>query len=486
MPYLHGIRIKENPTSVPTPVYNEAGVPVIFGTAPVNLVADPTGAVNKLFLCNNYAEAVEAVGYSDDYASYTLCQAIDAFFKAFAVGPVVLCNVLDPANAAHKTAITQTSAAVTDSQATLTELGIIKSTVTLKNGNTDLEEGTDYTLAFNSEGKLVVTVLTSGITTLTVAGSKLNPSGVTASDVVGAINNTGTKTIYTGIQLVDKVYPTFGLTPSLLLAPGWSHISAVGLALAGKCTDVSGMFTCECVVDIDSGQTVNGAKKYTDVETVKANSGYAHEHMICVWPQVKYAGLKMAFSAIYAAMACYTDCNNDNVPNLSPSNRAIRIGAAVLEDGTEILLDQPQANTLNGIGVVTALNLNGWKAWGNNTAAYPDTTDPKDRWIACRRFFSWWGNSFITTYMEKVDNPANYRLIESVVDSENVRANSLVSTGKCAGLRMVYSKEDNPIGNVIDGKIVFRQYLAPYTPAEDILNVLEFDPDMIEAALGGE
>ena len=88
--------------------------------------------------------------------------------------------------------------------------------------------------------------------------------------------------------------------------------------------------------------------------------------------------------------------------------------------------------------------------------------------------------------MNKVDDPTNYRLIESIVDSENVRGNSLVSMGKCAGIRMVYSKEDNPIASVLDGKIVFRQYLAPYPPAEDILNVLEFDPSMIEAALGGE
>ena len=72
------------------------------------------------------------------------------------------------------------------------------------------------------------------------------------------------------------------------------------------------------------------------------------------------------------------------------------------------------------------------------------------------------------------------------MDSENVRGNSLVSQGKCAGIRMVYNRDDNPKEKVIDGKIVFRQYLAPFTPAEDILNVLEFDPSMIEAALGGE
>ncbi|MFR7629547.1 MAG: hypothetical protein ACLUZ6_02335 [Lachnospira eligens] len=88
--------------------------------------------------------------------------------------------------------------------------------------------------------------------------------------------------------------------------------------------------------------------------------------------------------------------------------------------------------------------------------------------------------------MKKVDDPGNYRLVESIVDSENVRGNSLVSQGKCAGAKIVYSKEDNPVGNIVNGNVVFRQYIAPYTPAEYILDILEFDPTMLEAALGGE
>lgn len=474
MAYLHGVRVQENPTSVPTPVKNEAGVPVIFGTAPVNLVADPAGAVNKLFLCNSFAEAKVAVGYSDDYENYTLCQAMDAFFKAFGVAPVVICNVLDPAT--HKSTYSETLNIV-DGQAVSTKKGILLDG--LKVG--DMTLGTDYTVAFNDDGYLVITVLKSPAeSTVAVSGNVIDASKVTESSIVGSYDS-GTG-VETGIELIRKVYPTFGLTPSLLLAPGWSYKPTVGLALAEKCTDINGMFKCECVVDIDASR----AAKYTDVEQIKQESGFSSPHTICVWPKVKYAGKEMYYSAIYAAMACYTDYNNDNVPNLSPSNRAIRISATVVEDGTEVNLDINQANELNAVGVVTALNLNGFKAWGNNTAAYPDTTDPKDRWIACRRFFSWWGNSFITTYLTKVDDPANYRLIESIVDSENVRGNSLVSQGKCAGIKMVYSKEDNPIANVLDGKIVFKQYLAPYTPAEDILNVLEFDPSMIEAALGGE
>ena len=64
MEYLHGIRIQENPTSMPTPVRNEAGVPVIFGTAPVNLAAHPEDAANRLFLCSTFAEAKAAVGWA--------------------------------------------------------------------------------------------------------------------------------------------------------------------------------------------------------------------------------------------------------------------------------------------------------------------------------------------------------------------------------------------------------------------------------------
>lgn len=478
MPYLHGIRIQENPTSVPTPVLSEAGVPVIFGTAPVNLVADPTGAVNKLFLCNSFAEAKAAVGYSEDYDSFTLCQAMDAFFKAFGVGPIVICNVLDPAT--HKKAYTETIA-ITDGAGVSAKLGILTSGLTVSNGETALELGTDYTLSFNNDGYLVVTMITSGISSVNAAGYQIDATLVEASDIIGGVSSsTGAET---GLELVRKVYPMFGLVPSLLLAPGWSQNPSVGIMLGEKCKNINGMFQCECVVDISSAS--GGATKYDDVAAAKLAAGYENEHMICVWPEVKYAGKKMAMSAMYAALAVYTDYNNDNVPNLSPSNKPFRIMATVLDDGTEVNLDTVQANELNAVGVVTAINLNGFKTWGNNTSAYPGVTDPKDRWIACRRFFTWWGNSFITNYLEKVDNPANYRLIESIVDSENVRGNALVSQGKCAGIRMVYDPAENPVGNVMDGKIRFKQYLAPYTPAEDILNVLEFDPTMIETALGG-
>ena len=80
-----------------------------------------------------------------------------------------------------------------------------------------------------------------------------------------------------------------------------------------------------------------------------------------------------------APLTATVDAGNDDVPYESPSNKDLRITGTVLHDGTEVLLDQQQANDLlNANGIITAINANGWKAWGNNTAAYPSTTDPKD------------------------------------------------------------------------------------------------------------
>lgn len=479
MPYLHGIRVKENPTSIAFPAANKAGVPVIFGTAPVNLASDPANATNKLFLCNTFAEAKEAVGYSEDFASYTLCQAIYAFFLKYAIGPIVICNVLDPST--HKATYTEGSAlAVSDGVATGTVKGVILSTLVVKDSsNNTLTLGTDYTVALDDDGYPVFTILTSGISTITPSGYKVDPSAVTASDLIGSYN--ATTGVSTGFEMVREVYPQFGLAPSFLLAPVWTETRTVGAALQAKCEDINGMFKCECILDLNTTTVIVN----TSVKAEKDAAGYTSPHTIALWPRVKADGHVIAYSAMYAAMATALDHENDDVPSLSPSNKALSIEATVLANGTEVVLDQLQGNVLNAGGIVTAINLNGFKSWGNNTAAYPDTTDPKDRWIACRRFFSWWGNNFIMIYMEKVDDPTNYRLIESVVDSENVRGNSLVSMGKAAGIRMEYHADDNPIENILDGHIVFRQYLAPYTPAEDILNILEFDPSMIEAELNG-
>ena len=80
MAYKHGVYNTEQATSLTVPVQGSAGLQVIFGTAPIHLAKDPAAAVNTPKLVYSYKEAVEAVGYSDDFDTFTLCQSISACF----------------------------------------------------------------------------------------------------------------------------------------------------------------------------------------------------------------------------------------------------------------------------------------------------------------------------------------------------------------------------------------------------------------------
>lgn len=484
MAYQHGVRVLEQATGVVAPIEGTAGLQVVFGTAPVNLAADPYAVTNKPVIAYSWSEAVSQLGYSKDYAKYTLCESMYASFKLLGVAPVIFVNVLDPK--VHKKDNQTSSVKVENLQAVVEVPGILLDTVKVSvSGGDDLTVDTDYILGFNDDGNLVITLLASGTGAaaagLSVQSTSIDPTAVDADDIIGA-SATGEEK---GLEVLRQVYPKTGMTPGLIIAPGWSQNPDVGVVLAAKCEEINGYFTCESFVDIDSGS--DGCRVYTNLKKAKEDAGVSSPHVMPLWPCVAVGSQIFHYSAVMAALTAYIDASNDDVPSLSPSNKLVGITGTVLEDGTEVVLDQVQANTVNSFGITTAINVNGWRTWGNNTAAYPATTDPKDRWFCCRRFFSWWGNSFILTYFQKVDDPMNTRLIESVVDSENIRGNAYVSAGKCAAAYIEYNEAENPVTDILNGKITFHQHLAPYVPAEDVLNILEFDTDALQSALiGGE
>ena len=72
MAYFHGVRVKEIPTSILATVSTTAGLPVVFGTAPVHLTKEPAKYVNKPVICYSWDEAVTALGYPADWSKYTL------------------------------------------------------------------------------------------------------------------------------------------------------------------------------------------------------------------------------------------------------------------------------------------------------------------------------------------------------------------------------------------------------------------------------
>lgn len=485
MAYQHGIYVKENATALETPTQSLSTITVAVGTAPVNMLNDPGNAVNKPIVVTSYPEAVAALGYSDDWKSYTLCQVIDAFFKQFAVGPLVLINVFDPS--VHKTTVGPNAFSISNGTVIVEDSGILlDNTFVVKSNDsvTTYALDKDYKVSFNDSGYPVVGIVSGGsiptsAAQLKISYTKLDPTKVKKEDIIGAY--TAETNAYTGIECISQVYPRLNLVPGLLIAPGWSQYKEVESALKAKNSSLNGSFNSEVLSDIDC----DSVKIYTNAVKWKLDNGYKDKREIALWPKVKIGNKIYWYSAVMAALIVYTDTQNKDVPYKSPSNKKLPISSTVLADGTEVFLDQVQANELNANGIVTAINMAGWRSWGNNTAIYPDSVDPKDRFIPVRRVFDWWGNNFIVDFYDKVDDPTNYRLIESIVDEENLKANGYQAAGQIAGAKIEFRQQDNPTSDILNGKIQFIQKIGAFTPAENIVNILEFDPKAVENSLFG-
>lgn len=489
MAYEHGVYVQEQATSVLPPVQVEAGIPFIVGTAPVGMVDEKN--VNKPVLCYSYAEAVAAFGYVPpklDEASglekyeYSISEFIQSQFALYGVAPVVVVNVLDPKK--HKKAATATSATLDakTGAATITEAGIIPSSVTLES----YVRGTDYELTFDVDGNLVITSLTNEdgeflCTTgsaLTFSAEKCAPELVDDADIVGGVDVYGNKS---GFELVNECFPRFRMVPGILLAPGFSGDASVAAVMAAKAANINEHFKAIALVDVPT-DTVSA---YTDVAAWKNNNNIVDEYQVCCWPMLSLDGVAYHMSTQLAGLMGQVDGENDDVPYVSPSNKNFQMTASVTANGTEIFFGPEIGSYLNGNGIVTAQNfLGGWKCWGNRTACYPGNTDVKDAFIPIRRMFNWVGNSLTQTYWQRLDYPLNRRQIDTIVDSANIWLNGLAAKQYILGGRVEFNADENPTTDLMDGIARFHVYITPPSPNRVIDFVLEYDVNYLQNLFG--
>ncbi|KWX78673.1 phage tail protein [Paenibacillus riograndensis] len=474
----HGVTIIEQSTSVLAPTKATSGIPFAVGTSPVNL-ATAAVPVNTPVLAYTYAEAVAALGYSDDWSHYTLSELIYSHFALYEKAPLILVNVLDPAT--HKTTVTPAVVAVSNRVAILQAEGVLLSTLLVKSsdGASAYVPGTDYTAAFDDNGHVIITTKSTGaiaanVSQLSIGYNKLDPDAVEADDVIGGVTQSGE---YTGFELVNQAYPRFGVLPDILLAPGWSHLPAIAAVMKAKAGNINGNFKAMALTDIDPAQL------YTAAGSWKSDNSYTSPLQIAAYPMLTLGDKQYHFSTQLAGLIAATDANNGGVPFVSPSNKTLQADGTTLSDGTSLFLGIAQASFLNSSGIVTAVNLgtSGWKSWGNNTGAYPGVTDPKDSFIPVRRMFNWIGNSLIMTYMQKVDDPMNKRLIAAVTDSVNIWLNGLVASGALLGARVDFNESENPVTELMAGKITFHLHITPPGPAQEISFLLEYDTTYLAA-----
>lgn len=262
MAYKHGVYTNEVPTSVVPAVNTTAGLPVVFGTAPVHLASE-RAQTNKPILCYSYAEAVQQLGYSKDWAKYTLCEVMYSQFALYNRGPVVFVNVLNPKT--HKKSTSSKNVTVTNKVAKV-DAPVLLDTLQIKASaaGSALIAGSDYEAAYDDDGVLVITLLDDGTATaasnLTLTYDEIDAAAVDADDIIGGINVSDGSV--KGLECLNKVFPITGLVPGIVLAPGWSENPTVAAVMKAKAGNINSHFKAITLNDVptDSVKSIPTSK----------------------------------------------------------------------------------------------------------------------------------------------------------------------------------------------------------------------------------
>lgn len=285
---------------------------------------------------------------------------------------------------------------------------------------------------------------------------------------------------------VKSLKERFGVKPTLvciggacqsdgLVSWGASDISILSVINAAESIRALAVV---CLQSEDAGDTT-----YT---------GTRDKNCVLVWPESATDGVtNYPTDAVLCGTMSRVDAANGGYPFASPSNNVARINGVMYASGGDTsdmrpaYLTQEIANdNFNRKGIVTFWNnVKGWCVWGNNTSAYPGTTDIKDRFIPTRRMFNYVENDFEDFAIRRVDFPLQKRQIQGIIDSYNMRLAGFIGNSALNAARIELDEAANTTESFLNGEVHFRLYIAPPPPMEDIAAVVEYDVEGFTASL---
>lgn len=462
---------------------NSQNVIVYVGTAPVHTVAGSANAVNKPILVHNIAEARNLLGYSDDWASYTLCEAMHAHFDLNAVGPLVLINVLDPS--VHKASQGGT-ASLTPAQGKVTIAAaesIIQDSIVVKSGSTTKVKGTDYAIAYNAEKKSISIYELSagalGTTALTITYDIIDASAVTAETVIGSSDGYG---LNTGVFAVKSVYQQTGYIPSFLLAPGFSGIPAVHSAMIQNSEKINGHWDAYVLADIPLVDNDTAITMAT-AATWKAANGYDHPNETVYFPMADGVdGKKYHLATLAAANLQTLLAEQDGIPYRTASNTE----CAVIENlylgaGNEnrVYDDSIINDHLNKYGISSAAYVGGrWAIWGAHSADYaPGNADSVNVAETNRMMLYYISNDFQHRRTPDVDKPMTINDIRAIVSEEQARLDALLNIGALIYAEVHQNANADDMSDIVSGDFSFTFNVTTTPLAKSLTAVVNWTED---------
>lgn len=466
---------------------SQAGMaPVYFGTAPVNLLSDPTGTVNVPVKISNLSDAQKKLGHFSDSAKwgkYTLCEAVAAHFanKNGNVGPIYVINVLDP-DAHKKSTKTTKSLTFANRKATIEADDIIISTLAID----DKTLGTDYSIDYDF-GTGILTITDKGdtaMTSVTASYDTVDTSSVTASTVIGGTDEDGS---VSGIAALKLVYQTCDVIPTYLAAPGWSDKKDVYDALVAASQNINGHWCAFVYADIP----VSGNDTIAKAKAWKEENGYTSGFSKVFWPMVKDDSTVYHLATLALVEKIRCDLANGNVPFETEGNKSIPVTGLYFGEGVNVAgFDKSDANALTAAGISTAIYWeSNWRTWGDHTAAYTYGGTHKAREIfdVNMLMLFYIANSFQKEWGATIDKPMTLALRDTILNREQEKLDVLVAKGALIGSPSVeFLETNNPTNDMMIGDFRWDISATITPPLKSATGVVCYSDAGFSAYFGGD
>ena len=456
---------------------------VYIGTAPVHLVSNGAGNVNKPVLVSNIAEAKALFGYSDDFAKYTLCEAMKAHLIDNGVSPIVLINVLDPAvhisEQGGSVSLTANNGRVIIPDAE----SICVDTLSVKSGSESKTYGVDYTVAYNDSKKtLTIAELKSGAlgtSTLTITWTAVDATKVDKTTVIGTTDNYGKNT---GIYAVKDVYQLTGYVPSYILAPGFSSIPAVHSVMRGIAQKINGHWDAYVIADLpivdESGEKITIAS----AKTWKNANGYNGDNETVYFPMATGADGKHYHLSVLSAANLQTLLTaQDGIPYKSASNTEIAVRSLYMGEEAEgtVFDDQIINENLCKNGIASAAFVGGkWVIWGAHTASYTYESGDSITVAETNTMMMYYlSNDFQNRRAANVDKPMTANDLKSIVSEEQARLDALIKIGALTYGTVMLEASAAPESDIMNGDFTFSFNITTTPLAKSLTAVVTWTND---------
>lgn len=463
MAYLHGTYGQFDKSIGLVPVSTDT-IPVYVGIAPINLIRGykDKDLVNYPIKLTNILEVQSKMGYSQDWAKFSLCEPFTVHFNNTLgnVAPVVVINVLDPA--VHKKE-EQTTKEITfvNGKVEIESDTIILDTLVLADKVENVDYSVDYD--YTKQAVIIKSIGDEPITTLNATFDEVDISKIEDTDIIGGVTAQG---IYTGLGCVSLIYPELGLIPNILAVPNFSHKPTIYKAMLSATTKINGHWDAVINVDIPYSE----AETLDDAIQWKKTNDYTSERAKVFYPAwIGKDGNIYNLSTICTWLMCQTDGKHKGVPMESPSNKDIPSGRQYFGATSKNRgYDQQTSNKLNENGITTAIYWGGrYIIWGPHTAAYiyGQVTDARAIFDNSIRMMMYVTNDFQREHALTIDSPMTKALADTILNREQEKLDALVAIGALIGEPVCEFREsENSTTQLMEGDFVWSNKITPTPP----------------------